>query len=231
MGVLRGRASGLRLYDRITQVSDSLARGKTKKRLPPALKQLQHLLTKGMKTTASLWSPLQSAYKLVHQAAHILANHEQYTGAQVRERYLAFMRQMQEQKAEVGPLGEAIEHFCHITENFAAGLFHCYDIEGLPGTNNELEHCFGVARVHERRATGRRGAIPGVVVRGSVRVITAVVTKKQTFSASELRPSDYQRWHELRVQVQQCEETRRQQFRLRKNPLAYLAALEAQLLT
>jgi len=88
-----------------------------------------------------------------------------------------------------------------------------------------------VARVHERRAAGRRGAIPGVVVRGSVRVITAVVTKEQTFSAEELRPSDYQRWHELRVHVQQCKETRRQQFRFHKNPASYLAALEAQLLT
>jgi hypothetical protein len=184
-----------------------------------------------MKATTSLWSPLQSAYKLVQQAEHILANHEQYTGAQVQERYRAFVRQMQEQKAEVGPLGEAIEHFCHITENFAAGLFECYDVEGLPRTNNELEHCFGVARVHERRATGRRGAIPGVVVRGSVRVITAVVSKGQSFSAEELRPSDYRRWRDLRAHLQQCEETRRRQFRFRKNPAAYLAALEAQLLT
>jgi hypothetical protein len=121
--------------------------------------------------------------------------------------------------------------FCHITDNFAAGLFHCYDVEGLPRTNNDLEHGFGVARVHERRAIGRRGAIPGVVVRGSVRVIAAVVTREQSFSGEELRPCDYQRWHELRVHVQQCEETRRQQFRFRKNPAAYLAALEAQLLT
>ena len=98
----------------------------------------------------------------------------------------------------MGPLGEAIEHFCHITDNFAVGLFHCYDVEGLPRTNNALEHCFGVARVHERRATGRRGAIAGVVVRGSVRVMTAVVTKEQSFSAEDLRPNDYQRWHELR---------------------------------
>ena len=69
---------------------------------------MQQLLTKGMKTTASLWSPLQNAYKLVHQAAHILANHEQDTATQVRERYLTFVRQMKEQKAEVGPLGEAV---------------------------------------------------------------------------------------------------------------------------
>ena len=192
---------------------------------------LQQLLTKGLKVTAALWPPLQSAYRLVHQAAEILANHQQQTGTQVRERYLAHVRQMQKQKAEMGSLSEAIEHFCHITDNFAAGLFQCYDVEGLPRTNNDLEQCFGVARVHERRATGRRGAIPGVVVRGSVRVITAVVTKEQTFSAEELRPSDSQRWHELRMHVQQCEETRRRQWRFRKDPAAYLAALEAQLLT
>jgi hypothetical protein len=191
---------------------------------------LQQLLTKGMKATAALWPPLQRAYGLVHQAAQILANPQQDTGAQVRERYLAHVSQMQEQKADVGPLGEAIEHFCHKTSNFAAGLFHCSDVEGLPRTNNDLEHCFGVARVHERRATGRRGAIPGVVVRGSVRVITAVVTKKQTFSTEELRPRDSQRWRDLREHLQQCEETRRRQFRFRKDPAAYLAALEAQLL-
>ncbi len=198
--------------------------------MPPALKLLQQLLTKGVKATAALWSPLQRAYGLVHQAAQILANEEQHTGAQVRERYLAHVCQMQEQKASLEPLGEAIEHFCHITDNFASGLFECYDVEGLPRTNNDLEHCFGVARVHERRATGRRGAIPGVVVRGSVRVIAAVVTKQQSFSAEELQPRDYQRWRDLRAHLQQCEETRRQQFRFRKNPAAYLAALEAQLL-
>ncbi len=167
----------------------------------------------------------------MHQATHILANPQHQSGARVRENYLAFVRQMQEQKAIVGPLGEAIEHFCHITDNFAVGLFHCYDVEGLPRTNNDLEHCFGVARVHERRATGRRGAIPGVVVRGSVRLIAAVLTKQQLFSAEELRPSDYRRWRDLRAQLQHWEECRKQQWRFRKDPAAYLAALEAQLLT
>jgi hypothetical protein len=191
---------------------------------------LHQLLNKGIKTTATEWPPLRSAYQLVRQASEILANQEQYTGIQVRERYQVFLSQMQEQKACLEPLAEAIEHFLHITGNFAAGLFQCYDVEGLPRTNNELEHCFGVARVHERRATGRRGAIAGVVVRGSVRVITAVVTKEQIFSAEELRPRDYQRWRELRMHLQQCEEARRRQFRFRKDPAAYLAALEAQLL-
>jgi len=191
---------------------------------------LQQLLTKGLQATATLWPPLQQAYGLVHQAAEILANPQQNTGAQVRERYLAFVAQMQEQQAALEPLGEALQHFGHLTANFAGGLFHCYDVDGLPRTNNELEHCFGVARVHERRATGRRGAIPGVVVRGSVRVLAAVVTKQQTFTAEDLRPRQYQRWHDLRRRLQQREDGRRQQWRFRQDPVTYLAALEARLL-
>ena len=137
---------------------------------------------------------------------------------------------MRSEIATLGPLEGAFEHFCHQTSNFAAGLFQCYDVAGLPRTNNELEHCFGVARVHERRATGRRGAIPGVVVRGSVRVMAAVTSKQQVFSLEELRPKDYQRWRDLRRQLQHREETRRQQWRFRKDPAAYLAAIEARLL-
>ncbi len=74
---------------------------------------------------------------MVHQAVQILAHRQQQSGAQVRECYLAHVVQMQERAADVGPLSEAIEHFCHITSNFAVGLFHCYDVEGLPRTNNE----------------------------------------------------------------------------------------------
>jgi len=191
---------------------------------------LQQILAKALQRTAGLWPPLKAAYGLVYQAAHPLANHEQHTGAQVRETYLAWVKQMQEQKASLGPLSTTIDHFAQITENFAPGLFECYDVPDLPRTNNDLEHCFGVARAHERRATGRRGAIPGGVVRGSVRLMAVVVTKHEDLQASDLQPSDYQAWKQLRTQLQYRQEARRQQFRFRKDPAAYLVALEAQLL-
>jgi hypothetical protein len=69
---------------------------------------------------------------------------------------------MQEQKANLGMLSPALDHFVELTDRFAAGLFHCYDVPDLPRTNNDLEHCFGVACAHERLATGRRSALPGV---------------------------------------------------------------------
>ena len=198
--------------------------------MPPALKQLHQLLAKGLQATATLWPPLQNAYHFLDRAKAILANPEQDTGQHIQERYLAHLAQMRSEIATLGPLEEAFEHVCHQTSTFALGLFQCYDVAGLPRTNNELEHCFGVARVHERRATGRRGAIPGVVVRGSVRVMAAVTSKQQVFSLEELRPKDYQRWRDLRRQLRQREETRRKPRRFRKDPAAYLAAIEARLL-
>ena len=78
-----------------------------------------------------------------------------------------------------------------ISENFAPGLFHCYDVADLPRTNNDLKQCFSIARTHERRATGRRGAIPSVVVRGSVRLVAVLVTKREDLQAADLQPANY----------------------------------------
>src|SRR6266568_2316174 len=94
--------------------------GCRKKRLPPSLKQLHHLLIKGVRATAALWPPLERAYCFLDQAKAILANVSQKTGQQVRERYLAHLEQMRENLATLGPLVEAFEHFYHITDNFVA---------------------------------------------------------------------------------------------------------------
>ncbi|GHO81855.1 hypothetical protein KSD_96260 [Ktedonobacter sp. SOSP1-85] len=58
----------------------------------------------------------------MRQAAQILANEPQHTGAQMRKRYLAFVQQMQRQQANLGPLEGALAHFCQITHNFSPGL-------------------------------------------------------------------------------------------------------------
>jgi len=69
-----------------------------------------------------------------------------------------------------------------------------------------------------------------VVVRGSVRLMAVVVTQKEDLQVADLQPTDYQAWRQLRMQLQYRQEARRQQFRFRKDPAAYLALLEAQLL-
>ena len=126
----------------------------------------------------------------------------------------------------LGPLAPALAHFLKVTASYRPGLFHCYDVPGLPRANNDLEHYFGSARYHERRATGRKGASPGLVVRGAVRVVAAVATRAQPVADADLRPVDLAAWRTLRQQLQTRQAARCAQRRFRRDPDAYLAALE-----
>jgi hypothetical protein len=169
---------------------------------------------------------------LVHQVAAILANDEQLTGPQVRARLQRWLMWMQQQKAQLDQqAAKAIDHFVKTTHSFAPGLFHCYDIAGLPATNNDLEQCFGSVRYHERRTTGRKAAVPAVVVRGSARLVATVASKTRLFSAQDLRPRNPRQWLQLRQELSYREQTRCQQRRFRKDPVGYLAHLEAHLLS
>lgn len=148
----------------------------------------------------------------------------------MRRAYQALLHTMAQQQEQVGLLAPAVAHFRKVTASYWPGLFRCYDVPDLPHTNNDLEQYFGSARHLERRATGRKGASPAVVVRGAVRIVAEVATRLQPFSATELRPADHDAWRALRQQLAARHETRREQARFRRNPAAYLAALEDQLL-
>ena len=173
---------------------------------------------------------LEKAYAFVHQAAHVLANHEEGNSQAVRERYQEVLRTMREQQASLGPLSSAISTFLKVTRSYWPGLFQCYDVADLPRTNNDLEQCFGSVRYGERRASGRRGAIAGLVVRGPVRVLTALALRRQCFLPRALALYDLEAWYTMREQLTFRCEARRKQLRFRKDPAAYLAALEEILL-
>ncbi len=129
----------------------------------------------------------------------------------------------------LGTLAPAVTQFRKVTASYGTGLFHCYDVPDLPPTNNALEQYFGSARYHERRATGRKGASPGLVVRGAVRLLAAVATRSQHVADADLCPADLAAWRTLRSQLQTRQDARCAQRRFRKDPDAYLSALEHQL--
>ncbi len=113
-----------------------------------------------------------------------------------------------------------------VSGSYEPGWYGCYDVEGLPRTDNDLGQLFGSQRYHERRASGRKGASPALVVRGSVRVVAAVATRLGEVSGEQLAPRDVGQWQQLRQRLQRRREARRQQRRFRQDPKAYLKALE-----
>jgi hypothetical protein len=174
---------------------------------------------------------LACVYRWVQQLAQVLDEAKEMS---VEERQLGFqviLLHMHQYAARLrGAWPQAIAHFLKVTQSYAPHLFFCYQVPDLPRTNNDLEQSFGQVRFHERRATGRKGALPGLVVHGAVRVQAVLATRVKPFTANELVPHDVQAWRTLRAQVSSRQESRCKQLRFRKDPSAYLATLETQLL-
>lgn len=199
--------------------------------MPPPLARLKALLHKGLTHTAPLWPLVRVAYRWVKRAAQMLANAQQLHGSGVKRHLRALLGAMARHQQRSGPaLASMLEHFRKVTQSYWPGLFHCYQIAELPRTNNDLEQFFGAHRHHERRATGRKGASPALVLRGAVQIVSWAATRLRAFQGEELAPSNPQAWQALRRAL----DTRRQQRvhhrRFRRDPDAYLAALEKEFL-
>ena len=190
------------------------------------------MLVRALSHTAPLWEPIYLTYSWIHRAAHILKNEEDLRVEELRREYRRLLEEMSSRREEAGELSGAVSLFLKVTKSYWKSLFRCYRFPKgiLPRTNNDLEHCFGSARYQERRASGRKGASPALVVRGSVRVVAAIATPPAGFAAQDIRPTDLQRWRTLRASLEKRRESRRAQLRFRRNPDTYLAKLEEQLL-
>jgi len=191
---------------------------------------LQRLVAKGLAATDAIWPAIRIAYGWVHRAARFLENQDELTGREVRQRMDALLAEMRADQATVGMLRPAVAHFLKVSASYWPGLFHCYDVPGLPRTNNDQEQYFGSARYHQRRASGRVHAAAATVVRGSVRVLASTATRLHRFGEYELRHPNLDRWRDLRQALELRQEARRQQGRFRRDLAAYLATLEDMLL-
>lgn len=198
--------------------------------MPKTLARLQAILQRGLTETASLWPDVRVAYRWVHRAAHLLSNEEQHPAVAVKRRLGGLLGAMMRHRGAAGALVPALEHFLKVSRSYWPGLFHCYEVPDLPRTNNDLEQCFGAHRYHERRATGRKGASPALVLRGSVQLIAAMATRLHAFAAWELAPEEVRDWKSLRRELDTRRHRRTLRRRFRRHPDAYLAELETALL-
>ncbi len=185
------------------------------------------MLSGGLTATASLWAPVEAAYEWVFRAAAILENVAGLTGAAVKASYRGLLGAMARHAARAGDLSGALGNFREVTRSYWPGLFHCYDVPDLPRTDNDLEQLFGAHRYHERRCSGRKVASPGLVVRGSVRLPSALATRlRGEVSGEDLVPSDPNAWRTLRAGLERRQAVRAQGRRFRRDPAAYLQGLE-----
>jgi hypothetical protein len=191
---------------------------------------LRAILAKGLEATEASWPDVRTAFGWVRRAAAILRNKRGLDAAGVKRRYRGLIAAIARHRRAAGRLAEAFAHFLKVTRSYWPGLFRCYEVEGLPRTNNELEQFFGSYRYHERRASGRKVACPGTVVRGSVRVVAAAATRLRPIDVADLVPCDLSRWRDLRGSLGRRQAVRTLGRRFRRDPVAYLRSLEESLI-
>jgi hypothetical protein len=222
-------ASGLKLQERLGQIAGSLDRVATKAgRLPRGLEKLRRLLRRGLERTAPLWPPVRATYSWVKRVARLLENQAERSARQVRRGLSALLSKIRQaaDRAKNPVVAEQLRWFVKVTKSYWSGLFHCYTSSDIPRTNNDLEHLFGSQRYHERRASGRKQAAPGLVVQGSVRVVAGLATRLRPEEGLQLRTGYVSDWRRLRAELDKRRETRRKQRRFRRDPTNYLGQLE-----
>src|SRR5690606_30707007 len=166
-----------------------------------------------------MWPDVRTAFGWVHRAASILRNKKGLDAAGVRRRYRGLVAAIARHRRAAGRLADEFAHFLKVTRSYWPGLFRCYEVEGLPRTNNDLEQFFGSYRYHERRCSGRKVACPGTVVRGSVRLVAAATTRLREVETADLVVSDLSAWGELRSRLERRQAVRTLGRRFRRDPV------------
>lgn len=192
------------------------------------MQRLKTTVAGALKVADATFALLAVAFGWVHRAAHFLGQVD-CAGAVVRAQLSGLLGSMRRQRAAVGALGGAVDHFLKVSRSYWPGLFACYDNPELPRTNNDLEQACGSHRYHERRATGRKGASPGLVLRGSARLVAGLATRTREVTTADLAAADTQKWKHLRAELEQRRQRRVERRRFRRDPTGYLKDLENKL--
>jgi Transposase, Mutator family len=152
------RLAGIETYERLQHVArcslDLLAQ-----RYEPRLAQLYQGLQAALSPFAEISQELQQGAAWLRDIAYILepAATQPLSAAHVAGQlrgYLDTVRRWPKVTPTVYAFGR---HLDTVSRSYWRGLFHCYDVPGLPRTNNEIESHFRDTSRRLLRTTGQKG--------------------------------------------------------------------------
>ena len=152
------RLAGLEPYERLSTVA-SLSRGLLAQHYEPRLAQLYPGLQAALSPFAETSQALHQGAAWLRDLAYILEPVATYpsNAAEVARQLRGYLDTVQQQP-KITPTLEAFgRHLDLVSRSYWPGLFHCYDVPGLPRTNNELESHFRETRRRLLRPTGQQG--------------------------------------------------------------------------
>jgi len=156
---------------------------------------------------------------------------EPVSGAAVRAHVEAYLEELAAAiAAERIPdwLRSPLQHVVIVLRRLGDGLYHSYDVPGLPRTDNALEQFYRRVKAQQRRITGRKRADAFVVRVGGFAVYaTACSETTEAEMRRQLAQVPAVAWQQerARLRANQLRQTKMRRFRLHR--ATYLADLEA----
>jgi hypothetical protein len=152
------RLAGIEAYQRLQGVV-ALSQELLTHRHDPHLACLSHGLQTALAPLARECHELQQAETWLRDIDSILAPSDasSSTGEQVSRQLRAYLDDLLALSDLSPRLGAFRRHLDKVSTSYWPGLFHCYDIEALPRTNNDLESHFRDTQRRLLRTTGQKG--------------------------------------------------------------------------
>lgn len=204
------RLAGIEMFEDLSEVKECLARLIDHHSTPQLLTLHQGLQTALHSAQATYSSVREAADWLEHIA--ILLDPEQNpnrSGDQIRQDLFAYLAKIQSNRFRDPMLRNAFRIILKTTRSYAPGLFHCYDVPGLPRTNNDRESDFRALGRRLLRTTGQKGLTLRIIQRqGAWELLPHPDTLHETIRVvSQIAPNKFQ---DERVRMRQ----HRNRFRL-----------------
>ena len=123
-----------------------------------------------------------------------------------------------------------VRHFLHVTRNMRSHLIRCYDVAGLPRTNNDMEGLIRAIKIRYRRMSGRKnwnryllryGRRVAYYETGIQLPQGQALLEQGLYSVSPIQ------WREARVEQQASQREQLNQYRFRHKRTQFLQRLEA----
>lgn len=155
--------SAVKRFEGLSRLADVAEKANLKEGTWPLLATLLTLLG-CLAPLRELAYRLARQVKIVREIAHLLG--QDVTGKTVQRRLKAYLTKLEREAPQRGrgaARGRFHDHVIAVTDRFWKGLFACYDVDGLPNNNNELESFFRALKWHERRTRGKASTAGGIL--------------------------------------------------------------------
>jgi Transposase, Mutator family len=190
------RLAGIEMFERLTQVKDCLGR-LLAQHADPELEQLHQGLQNALRTAQADYTDLRQAADWLAGIADLLdpAGKPNRSGTQVKQALSAYLEEMQAQSQDKLRLQAFYQGIEKTTRSYASGLFHCYDVPGLPRTNNDRESEFRDLNRRLLATTGQKGLVRRILQReGAWEVIPRPPSLDATVQAlAQVDPLEFQK--------------------------------------